>query len=181
MMFVRTHTYFENQDATKITSALADSRIYSSWTTVSFLVKKLCWCLVLMTIFLSVSPISPSFVTMPSSKPIGVGRVNRWTRNTAERLENHDYESLAFSRHNIDLVFDEETVKPERLTEAPENAGIDLSTMRVSEWYQETTREDDDSHFSSSSRVSDVFPGTSRTSHQEREPIENDEERLAIR
>ena len=148
MIFARSHTYFENQDATKITSALADSRIYFSWTMVSFLLRTLRLCLVLMTIF-SVSPISPRFVTMSSSKPIGVGRVNRWTRNSAERLENHDYESLAFSRHNIDLVFDEETVKPERLTEAPENAGIDLSTMRVSGWYQETTREDDDSHFSS--------------------------------
>ena len=59
-------------------------------------------------------------MTMTSSKPIGVGRVNRWLRNSAERLENHYYESLAFSRHNIDLVFDEENMKPERLTEAPQ-------------------------------------------------------------
>ena len=118
---------------------------------------------------------------MSSSKPIGVGSVNRWTRDSAQRIENHFYESLAFSRHNIDLVFDEETLKPERLTEAPENASIDPSTMRVSKWYQEPTREDDDSHFSSSSRVSDVFPGTSRTSYQEREPIENDAERLAMK
>ena len=51
-------------------------------------------------------------------------------------------------------------MKPERLTEAPENANIDPSTMRVSKWYQETTREGDVSHFSSSSRVSDVFTGT---------------------
>ena len=51
------------------------------------------------------------------------------------------------------------------------------STMRVSKWYLGPTREDDDSHFSSSSRVSDVFTGTSRTSYQEREPIENDEEK----
>ena len=29
--------------------------------------------------------------------------------------------------------------------------------------------------------MSDVFTGTSRTSHQEREPIENDEERLAMK
>ena len=129
--------------------------------------------------FFSVSPISHSFVSMSSSEPTGIGRVNRWTRNSAERLENHDYESLAFSRHNIDLVFDEETVKPERLTEAPENAGIDLSTMRVSEWYQETTREDDDSHFSSSSRMSDGLTGADRTSHQV--PIEDDEDRLAMK
>ena len=119
---------------------------------------------------------------MSSSKPIGVGRVNRWTRNSAQRIKNHYFESLAFSRCNIDLVFDEETLKPERLTEAPEkNAGIDPSTMRVSKWYQEPTREDDDSHFSSSSRVSDVFTGMSRTSYQEREPIENDEDRLAMK
>ena len=49
---------------------------------------------------------SPSFVTMSSSKPIGVRRMNR--RNLAQRLEDHCYEALAFSRHNIDLVFDEE-------------------------------------------------------------------------
>ena len=50
MMFVRTHTYFENQDATKITSALADSRIYFSKTMVSFLLRTLGLCLVPMTI-----------------------------------------------------------------------------------------------------------------------------------
>ena len=66
---------FENQDATVITSALANSRINYSWTMVSFLMRTLCLCLVLVTIF-SVSPFSPSFVTMSSSKPIGVGRVN---------------------------------------------------------------------------------------------------------
>ena len=94
---------------------------------------------------------------MSSSKPIGVDRMNRWTRNSAQRLENYYYEALAFSRHNIDLVFDEENMKPERLPEAPGNAGIDLSTTIVSKWYQEPTRDDDDSQFSSSSRVSDVF------------------------
>ena len=40
VMCVRIHRSFENQDATKITSAFADSRIYSFWTMVSFLVKK---------------------------------------------------------------------------------------------------------------------------------------------
>ena len=43
---------------------------------------------------------------MSSSKPIGVGRVNKWTQNSAERLV------------------------PERLTEAPENAGIE-ETIRA--------------------------------------------------
>ena len=118
---------------------------------------------------------------MSSSKPIGVGRVHTRTRNSAERLENYYNESLAFSRHKIDLVFDEENMKPERLTEAPENGSIDPSTMRVSKWYQEPTREDDDPHLPSSSRVRDVYTGTNRTSYQEREPIENDEERLAMK
>ena len=118
---------------------------------------------------------------MSSSKPIGVGRVNRWTRNSAQRLENYYYEALALSRYNTDLVFDEENMKSERLTVAPESAGNDPSTMRVSKWYQEPTREDDDPHIPSSSRVSDVFTGTNRTSYQERKPIENDEERLAMK
>ena len=72
-------------------------------------------------------------------------------------------------------------MEPERLTEAPENAGIDPGTMRVSKWYQGAAREDDDSHFSSSSRAGDVFTGTNRTSYREREPIEDDEERLAMK
>ena len=60
VMHVRTLTDSENQDATKITSALAKPRIYSSWTMVSFWVKTLSVCLVLMTIF-SVSPFLPAF------------------------------------------------------------------------------------------------------------------------
>ena len=132
--------------------------------------------------FLSVSPsFSPSFVTMSSSKPIVVGRVNRWTKNSAERRENFCYESLAFSRHNIELVFDEEIMKPERLTEAPENFRIDPGTMRVSKWNQAPTREDDDSHVSSSSRAGDVVTGTNRTSYREREPIEDDEKGFVMK
>ena len=69
-------------------------------------------------------------------------------------------------------------MKPERFTEAPENAGIDPSTMGVSKWYQESNREDDDPRSPSSNRVSDVLTGD-RTSYQVREPIEN-EDRLAM-
>ena len=94
---------------------------------------------------------------MLSSKPIGFDRVNRWTRNSAQRPETYYYEALAFTRHNIDLVFDEDNMNTERLTETSENASIDPSTLRVSLWYQEPTRDDDDSHFPYSSRVSDVF------------------------
>ena len=72
-------------------------------------------------------------------------------------------------------------MKPERLTNAPENAGKHPNTIKMKKWYLEPTREDDDPHFPSSSRASDVFTGTKRTSCQVREPIENDEERLAMK
>ena len=130
----------KGQDTTKITSASADSRIGFSWKMVSFLVRTLCLCLVLMTIFLSVSPFSPSLVTMSSSAPSGVRRVNRWTQNAEQRRENFYHEALAVSRHNINLVFVEENMKPERLAKAAENAGIDPSTMRLRKWYQESTQ-----------------------------------------
>ena len=41
----------ESQDATKITSASADTRINISWRMMSLLVRTLCLCLVLLTIF----------------------------------------------------------------------------------------------------------------------------------
>ena len=44
----------ESQDTTKISSALADSRTIYSWSVVSLLVRTLCLCMALMTIFLSV-------------------------------------------------------------------------------------------------------------------------------
>ena len=164
----------KGQDTTKITSASADSRIEFSWKMVSFLVRTLCLCLVLMTIFLSVSPFSPRLVTMSSSAPSGVRRVNSWTQNAKQRRENLYCEALAFLRHDINLQFDEENMKPERLTRAPGYAGIDPSSLRISKWYQESTREDDDPHSSSPNRVD-------RMSNQVREPIENDEDRLAMK
>ena len=174
---------YDGQFATKTTSALTDTCIQFPGPVMSTLVKTLCLSLVLMTIFLTVCyrPFSPSFVTMSSSKPIGVCRVNRWTKNADQRREDYYYDALVFSRHNIDLVFDEENMEPEKLEKAPKNAGIDPSTMRVSKCYRESTREDDDLHLSSSSRVSEVITGTNRSSYQVREPIENDEERLAMK
>ena len=82
---------------------------------------------------------SPSFGSISSSKPIGVRQVIRWTKSADQRREDHYYEALAFSQHNIDLVFGEENNEPEQLTMARENAGIDLSTMRVSRWYKKNT------------------------------------------
>ena len=80
---------------------------------------------------------------MSSFEPTGVGKVNRWTKNGDQRHEDSYYDALVFSWHNIDLVFDEESMEPAKLERAPENAGIDPSTMRVSKWYKEPTRESD--------------------------------------
>ena len=99
----------ESQDATKIASALADSRIHSFMKMLP-----LYMCLV-------------SVVTMSTSRPTGVCRINRWTKHSAEHaecIENYYYESLAFSGHRVDLAFNEEGMKPERFTEAPDHAGF---------------------------------------------------------
>ena len=177
-MFVRTSMHSESQDATKITSALADPRIYSFMKMMT-----LYMCMVVINIFLSASPsFSSSVVTMSTSRPIGFCRSNRWTKNSAEhaeRIENYFYESLAFSRHSVDLEFDEEVMKPERLTGEPDSASFPPDTMKVSKWYQEATRKGDVSHFSSFSPTSDAFVETDWTSVSE--PIADDEERLPIK
>ena len=49
------------------------------------------------------------------------------------------------------------------------------------QWYLEPTREDDDPHSPFSSRVSDALTGADSTSYQMREPIEDDQERLAMK
>ena len=85
--------------------------------------------------------------------------------------QEYYHEALAFSRHTINLEFDEETMKPEKATEAPRNAGIDPSTMKTKQWYQ------------GHDRVSDqkAPTGTEMASYQVREPIEDDDARLATR
>ena len=87
----------ERQNATKSNRLLSQTCIQ----TISILAKTLCLFLVLMTISPSVFPFlfSPSCVAMPSSKPIDVGRVNRWTKPADQRREDHFYQALAFSRH----------------------------------------------------------------------------------
>ena len=106
----------------------------------SFLVRTLSVCLVFTIMFLSVSPFSPSLVAMSSLAPSGVHRVNRWAEKAEQRLENFYYEALASSRHDINLEFDEENLKPDRLTKAPGYASIDPSTMRISKWYHSRER-----------------------------------------
>ena len=81
-MFVRTSRDSESQDATKITSALADSRNYSLMKMMTLYI-----CLAATTIFLSGSPsFSPSVVTMSTSRPTAVCRINRWTKKSAKDL-----------------------------------------------------------------------------------------------
>ena len=70
-------------------------------------------------------------------------------------------------------------MKPQRFTEAPDYAGFNPDTMRVSKWYQRMTLKGDVSHFSFLSRTSDTFVETNLTT--EREPIEDDEEGLAMK
>ena len=102
--FVRTSMDSESQDATKIMSALEDPRIYSFMK-----IMTLYMCIVAITIFLSISlSFSPSVVTISTSRTTGVCRFNRWMKNSAEhaeRIENYHYESLAFSRHKVDVEF----------------------------------------------------------------------------
>ena len=96
-------------------------------------------CIVKVTIILSVSIFfPPSVVVMWTSRPAGLCRISRWTKNSAEQadiIENYFYESLASSRHSVDLEFNEEVMKPERFTEALDHAGFNPDTMRVSKWY----------------------------------------------
>ena len=84
-----------SQDATKIPSALTDSRIYSFTKMITLFM-----CIVKLNIFLSVSLFfPPSVVVMSTSRPAGLCRINRWTKNSAEqagRFENYFYESLDF-------------------------------------------------------------------------------------
>ena len=80
-------------------------------------------------------------------------------------------EALAFSRHTINLEFDEETLMPEKATEAPRNAGTDPSATNMKQWNR------------GQDRVSDQKApnGTDKASYHVREPIEGDDERLAMR
>ena len=96
-MFVRNHhidermeltRMFENQDAAKITSAYADSRINFSWNDYVTLGENIVFTLGSYDIFLSVSPFSFSVVTMLLSISTGVSRMN----NSFQEPIFEDYE-----------------------------------------------------------------------------------------
>ena len=158
------------QDATKITSASAESCIEFLWsvmpilmTALTWMVKNihnrntiedfteeideegfvrqynffhllmrvLCLCMALMNLLLCASSLSSGFVTMAASIPHWVVKSDRLSPDEDRLREDYYYEALAFSRHTIDLEFDEETMKPEKATEAARNARIDPSTMKM--------------------------------------------------
>ena len=123
-----------------------------------------------MNLLLCVALPSSSFVTMAVSTPYWVVKSDRLSRDEDRLRKDYYYEAVAFSRHTIILEFDEETMKPDKATEAPKTAGIDPSTIKMKQWYQ---RHD---------RVSDQKApiGTDRASYHAREPIEGDDERLAM-
>ena len=116
VMFVRTSMDSESQDATKIPSALTDSRIYSFTKMIT-----LYMCIVKVTIFLSVSlSFSSSVVAMWTSRPAGLCRINRWTKfcwTSWALWKLLLWVSGFFFRHSVDLDFNEEVMKPERFTE----------------------------------------------------------------
>ena len=147
-------------------------------------IRMLCLCLALMNPLLSVAPPSSSFVTMAASIPHCVMKSDRWSLDDDRLREDYYYEALAFSRHSINLELDEEIMKPEKATKAQRNSGIDPSTMKMMQWYQGQDRLSDKSKWQlPHNRVSDkkAPTGTDRASYQTREPIEGDEERLAMR
>ena len=100
------------------------------------LTRMLFLCLALMNLLLSVEAASSSFVTMTVSIPHWVVKSDSWSQDEDSVREDYCYESLAFSRRTSNLEFGEETMKPEKATEAPRNAGVDPNTMKMKQWYQ---------------------------------------------
>ena len=153
------------------TEEIDGARFVRQYNLFHLLMRQLCLCLALMNLLHSVALPSSSLVTMAMLIPHWV--VNSYSVSPEEDrfCEDYFYEALAFSRHTIDLEFDEETMKPEKGTEAPRNAGIDPSTMKMKQWYQKHNRVSDQK----------APTGTDRASYHAQEPIEDDDERLVMR
>ena len=74
---------------------------------IHLLMKMLCLCLALMNLLLSVATPSSSFVTMAVSIPHCVVTSDRMSPEEDRFREDWYHEALAFSRHTIDLEFDD--------------------------------------------------------------------------
>ena len=105
--------------------------------------------------FLSFSHLFPSVVTMSPSAPSGGRRVNngRRLKGTVRTITMKLWHSLGTTTWCLMRRIRSQ----KKLTDAPGNAILDPSTMRVKKMYQESIREDDDSRFSLPAAVSDIF------------------------
>ena len=135
------------------------------------LMRMLCLCLALMNLLKSVARSSASLVTMAILIPRWVVNSNTVSPEEDRLREDYYYDALAFFRPTIDLEFEEETMKAEKATEAPRNAGIEPSTMKMKQWHQKHNRVSDQK----------APTGRDRASCHAREPIEDDDERLVMR
>ena len=163
---------YDDQNATKITSAVADTSIRFFRPVTSTSVQTLSAYLFLVIIFLTVChrPFSPSVATMSSSNSADVW-TERWIKGADLCGEDFFYDAVVLCQRHINLVFDEDKMEPARLEEAPK-------TLGMSQWKREPVCEGNNPHLLSLSRVSQVVTGTNRPSYKIRRPTENDEARL---
>ena len=94
----------------------------------------LCLCLAPMNFLLRVALPSSSFLTMAISIPQWVVQSDRLAPDEDRLREDNYHEAFAFSRPTINLEFDEETMKPEKATEAPRNEGTFQSPIIMKRW-----------------------------------------------
>ena len=175
------------QDATKTTSAFADSCIQFLWSVMPILMTTLTWMVRNSPNRYTIEEFTEeideagcvgqyiSFL-LPAKKNVVS---DRWSRDDDRLREDYYYEALAFSRHSTNLELDEELTKPEKFTQAPRNSGTDPSIMKLKQWYRGQDSLSDKSQWQwPSNRASDeqVPTGTDRASCQAREPIEDDGE-----
>ena len=111
-----------------VTEEIDVARFVRQYNFFHLLMRMLCLCLALLNLLLNVAPSSSTFVTMAVSIPHWVVKSNSLSPDDECLREDNCYEALAFSRHTINLEFDEETMKPEKASAAPRNAGIDPKT-----------------------------------------------------
>ena len=103
------------------TQEIDEARFVRQYNFLHPLTRMLRLCLALVNLLLSVALPSSSFVTMAVSIPHWVVKADSLSLDEDSLREDYYYEALAFSRHTINLKFDEETMKPEKASEAPRN------------------------------------------------------------
>ena len=101
---------------------------------IHLMTRMLCLCLAPTNLLLCDAPPSSSLVTMVESIPQWVVKSDSLSHDEDSLRKDCYYEALAFSRHTINLEFDEETMMPVKATEAPIIAGIVPSTMEMKQW-----------------------------------------------